>query len=50
LETTRKETFNCFLIGLILLVMILGSFQSAAAALNRVAIVPFKINAEKDLF
>jgi len=49
LETTRKETLNRFLISLMLLVMILGSSQSAVAKVNRVAIVPFKINAEKDL-
>jgi TolB-like protein len=49
LETTRKETLNRFLISLMLLVMILGSSQSAGAEINRVAIVPFKINAEKDL-
>ena len=49
METTRKETLNRFLISLMLLVMILGSSQSAVAKVNRVAIVPFKINAEKDL-
>ena len=49
METTRKETLNRFLISLMLLVMILGSSQSAGAEVNRVAIVPFKINAEKDL-
>jgi len=49
LEKTRKETLNRFLISLMFLVMILGSSQWAVAKVNRVAIVPFKINAEKDL-
>jgi len=49
LKTTRKATLNRFLISLMLLVMIFGSPQSAFGKVNRVAIVPFKVNAEKDL-
>jgi len=50
LETTRKATLKRFLISLMLLVMILGGSQSAfGKEVNRVAIVPFKVNAEKDL-
>ena len=47
--TTRKATLKRFLISLMLLVTILGSSQSAFGKVNRVAIVPFKVNAEKDL-
>jgi len=49
LKTTPNTTLKSFFISLILLVTIVGSSQSATAKLNRVAIVPFKINAEKDL-
>jgi len=49
LETTRKPTLNRFLVILILFGMIFGSSQSAVAKVKKVAIVPFKINAEKDL-
>jgi len=49
LETTRKATLKSFFISLVLLVTIIGSSQSVAAKVNRVAIVPFQINAEKDL-
>ena len=44
-----KYNLKEFFISLILLVTIIGSPQSAVAKLNRVAIVPFQINAEKDL-
>ena len=49
METTPNTTLNRFLISLIFLVTIVGSSQSVAAKVNRVAIVPFQINAEKDL-
>lgn len=49
METTRKATLKCFLMGLIFFVMMFGGFPSEAAEVKRVAIVPFKINAEKDL-
>jgi len=49
LKTRPNTTLNSFFVSLILLVMIFGSSQSATAKVNRVAIVPFQINAEKDL-
>jgi len=35
--------------SLIVVVMMFGGLESVAAEVNRVAIVPFKVNAEKDL-
>ena len=49
LETTRRATLKCFLMSLMFFVMMFGSLESVAAEVNRVAIVPFKVNAEKDL-
>ncbi|MGB2928811.1 MAG: FG-GAP-like repeat-containing protein, partial [Desulfobacterales bacterium] len=49
METTRKATLKRFLISLIFFVVMFGSLKSIAAEVNRVAIVPFKVNAEKDL-
>jgi TolB-like protein len=49
LETTRKATLKRFLMSLIVVVMMFGGLESVAAEVNRVAIVPFKVNAEKDL-
>jgi TolB-like protein len=48
LKTTNNPTFKLFLICLIFAVVIAGP-PSAAAEIKRVAVVPFKINAEKDL-
>ena len=48
MKTTNNPTFKLFLICLIFAVVIAGP-QAAAAQLKRVAVVPFKINAEKDL-
>jgi TolB-like protein len=49
LETTRKATLKRFLMSMMFFVIMFGSLQSVAAEVNRVAIVPFKVNAEKDL-
>ncbi len=49
METRPNTTLKSFFISLMLLVTIIGSPQSVAAKVNRVAIVPFQINAEKDL-
>ncbi|MBW2640541.1 MAG: hypothetical protein JRE10_10395, partial [Deltaproteobacteria bacterium] len=49
METTRKATLKRFLMSLIVVVMMFGGLESVAAEVNRVAIVPFKVNAEKDL-
>jgi len=49
LETTRKATLKYFLMGFIFFVMMFGGVPSKAAEVKRVAIVPFKINSEKDL-
>jgi len=48
LKTTENPTFKLFLICLIFAAVVAGP-QLAAAQLKRVAVVPFKINAEKDL-
>jgi len=49
LKTTSNAILKTFLISLIVVVMMFGSLQSVAAEVDRVAIVPFKVNAEKDL-
>ena len=51
MKTTSNPTFKRFLISFILFGLILGGPPSAAAEIQRVAVavVPFKINAEKDL-
>ena len=49
MKTTYNPNLRAFVIGLVLLVAMIGSPQPAAAKLYRVAVVPFKINAEKDL-
>ena len=48
MKTTQNPTFKLFLICLIFAVVIAGP-QAAVAQLKQVAVVPFKINAEKDL-
>ena len=48
MKTTNNPTFKLFLICLIFAAVVAGP-QLAAAQLQRVAVVPFKINAEKDL-
>jgi len=50
LKTTYNTNLRVFFVGLILLVVAMfGSPKLAAAELSRVAVVPFKINAEKDM-
>jgi TolB-like protein len=49
LKTTRKAALNYFLISLMFFAIIFGGMGSVAAEVERVAIVPFKVNAEKDL-
>ena len=49
MKTISNATLKRFFISLIVVVMMFGSLQSVAAEVNRVAIVPFKVNAEKDL-
>ena len=48
MKTTKNPTVKLFLICLIFAVVVAGP-PSAAAEIQRVAVVPFKINAEKDL-
>ena len=48
MKTTNNPTFKLFLICLIFAAVVAGP-QLAAAEIQRVAVVPFKINAEKDL-
>jgi len=48
LKTNQNPTVKLFLICLIFAVVVAGP-PSAAAEIKRVAVVPFKINAEKDL-
>ena len=48
MKTTQNPTVKLFLICLIFAVVVAGP-PSAAAEIQRVAVVPFKINAEKDL-
>jgi len=49
LKTTCYTTFRIFLLGMIAFVLIFGIQGHAAAEPKTVAVVPFKINAEKDL-
>lgn len=49
MKTTNNPTFKRFLIGFILFSLMLGVPQVAVAQLKQVAVVPFKINAAKDL-
>ena len=49
MKTINYTALKLFLIILILLAAMIGSPQPAAAKPYRVAVVPFKINAEKDL-
>ncbi len=48
MKTTKNQTFKLLLIGLIFAVVI-GGPQAAVAQLQRVAVIPFKINAAEDL-
>jgi len=49
LKTTSNAILKRFLMSMMFFVMMFGSLESVAAEVDRVAIVPFKINAEKDL-
>ena len=49
MKTTYNINLRTLFVILIMLVAIIGSPKPAAAKLYRVAVVPFKINAEKDL-
>ena len=49
LKTKCYTTFRIFLLGMIAFVLIFGIQVPAAAKPLQVAIVPFKVNAEKDL-
>ena len=48
MKTTQNPTVKLFLICLVFAVVVAGP-PSAAAEIKRVAVIPFKINAEKDL-
>ncbi|HUV78005.1 MAG TPA: FG-GAP-like repeat-containing protein [Desulfobacterales bacterium] len=49
MKTTCYTTFRIFLLGMIVFIFIFGIQVHAAAKPVQVAVVPFKVNAEKDL-